>query len=163
MLELELEKQTANLVDFDPKTKKFGGGKVPYAVLAVSCTLSADVLANFSPTLKAMLFDEKGPKDLAGDTMPLRDPHMVYPLDRDEEMTGATVMIDVGIGDPMRFADVVVKDFQLTPLPGGFVVVAFKVHCEPNEAQVGKLYMMQEQPITITLEPMELPKMQDAA
>lgn len=163
MLELELEKQHAVLEGFAPKTKKFGGGKVPCAALTISCTLNADVLANFSPTLKSMLFDEKGIRDLAGDTMPLRDPRMVYPLDREEEMSGATVKIGFGIGDPMHFPEVVVKDFQITPMPGGFVILGFKLHCAPTEIQAGRLYTMQEQPIDITLEPMDPPVMREAA
>jgi hypothetical protein len=36
----------------------------------------------------------------------------VYPLARDEEMFGATVTIDFGVGDPMIFQDAKVNHFR---------------------------------------------------
>lgn len=162
MLEFELEGATATLENFNPRVEKAGPEKVPAADLKISCARSADVLAHFEPTLKAFLFNDKGPRDLA-DGLPLRDPHMVFPLARDEEMTGATVKIDFGIGEPMVFADAKVNQFRLTPQEGGSVIVGFRVQCKPNELQAGKLYTMQEKGITISVEPAELPEMEDAA
>jgi hypothetical protein len=161
MLSLELTAVPATLENFNSRTEKIGPDKVPAADLKFSCPQSADVLAFFSPTLKAWLFDEKS-IDLAGG-MALRDSHMIYPLARDEEMTGATVTLDYGVGDKMVFADAEINQFRLDPMNGGMVIVGFRVQCKPTEQQAGRLYMLQEKPVTITITPAELPKMKEAA
>lgn len=160
MLDFALENKPATLEDFKPRTEKFGGSKQPATDLLISCPLDADILAVFEPTLKSFLFSEDG-LDLAGG-MPLRDANAVYPLERAEEMTGAEVKIGYGLGE-MIFQDAKVNQFRLTPMPGGAVVVGFRVQCKPSEQQAGKLYLLQEQPITITVEPMELPVLKAAA
>jgi hypothetical protein len=158
MLQLELQKATATFENFNPRVEKDGPDKVPAADLKISAPQPADVLAHFSPTLKAFYFDEKGPRDLA-EGMPLRDPHAVYPHARDEEMTGATVTIDFGVGEPMVFQDAKINTFRLTPMAGGSVIVSFRVQCRPDERQAGKLYLLQETGITISVEPAELPEL----
>lgn len=162
MLRLELTGATATLENLNCRTEKSGPDKVPAADLKVTVAQSAEVLAHFSPTLKAMLFNESGPRDLA-DGLPLRDTHFVYPLSRDEEMTGAKVRIEFGVGKPMEFEDVKVNQFRITPMEGGTVVIGFRVQCKPDEKQIGKLYMMQEQGITLSIEPAPLGEMKDAA
>lgn len=163
MLELELEDKPAILEAFKSKPEKMGGTKIPAAELMVSCSLDADVLAFFSPTLREHLFDTEGSKDLLGDVAQVRYPHLDYPLGLDNEMSGATVSIGYGIGSPMRFTEARLNQFGITPMNGGAVVVFFRVQCKPTEQQAGRLHMLNEQPITITIEPMELPTMKAAA
>lgn len=162
MLELELDKVTATLENINLRTEKAGPDKVPAADLKITCARSADVLAHFSPSLRGFLFDENGPKDLA-DGVQVRDPHLGYPLSRDEEMTGSTVQIGYGVDSPMRFEDAKVNAFKITPIDGGSVILGFRIQCRPTPEQVGKLYQLQETGIELTLEPMELPAMKDAA
>lgn len=161
MLRLELSKANATLEDLNLRTEKHGQDKVPAADLKISAPSDADVLANFSPTLKSFLFHTDGTLDLAGG-FALRDPHMQLPIGRDEEMTGATVKIGYGVGDPMVFDDAKVNGFKLTPMEGGTVVVVFRVQCRPTPEQVAKLYTLQETGIEFTLEPAELPSLPDA-
>lgn len=153
MLALELTKVTGTFEHFNPRTEKDGPDKVPAADLRISCPMSADVLAHFRPDLKQTLFVAE--KDLAGEVLRVRDPHMVYPIQRDEEMTGATVLIDFGIGAPMVFSDAKVNQFRLSPADGGTVYVVFRVQCRPTEEQAGKLYILQEKGITLSIEPAE--------
>jgi hypothetical protein len=161
MLRLELTGATATLQNFNPRVEKKGIEKVPATDLRISTAQPSDILAFFAPTLKAHLFNADGPRDLA-DGLPLRDPHMVYPLKRDEEMFGATVSIEYGVNKPLVFDDAKLKDFQLTPMEGGTVVLTFTVQCKPDaEKQIPKLYALQEQGITISVEPAELPTMQE--
>lgn len=162
MLRLELDGVPATLVNLNPRVEKSGADKIPAADLQITVAQGSEILANFSPVLRHMLFDDKAPKDLA-EGMPLRDPHMVYPLERDEEMVGATVTIDYGVKDVMVFADVKINKFRITPYAGGSVIVGFRVQCRPDEKQAGRLYTLQEQAITLTVEPVELNEMQDAA
>lgn len=160
MLELELTNATATLEHWNPRTE--GPDDVPAVTLKISCAQSADVLAFFSPTLKAHLFDTEGPKDLA-EGMAVRYPHLDYPLALDHEMTGAKIVIEYGIGK-MEFPDCEIKDFRITPMAGGTVVVGFKVNCKPDaKKHIPNLYVLQKRGITLTLEPGELPVMQESA
>ena len=161
MLELELDAATATLENLNTRTEKAGPDKMPAADLKFSCAQSADVLAHFSPELRAFLFDEDGPKDLA-DGVRVRNPHLDYPLGLDHEMTGASIRIDYGVGKPLEFTECKVNQFRITPMDGGSVVLGFRVQCRPDEKQIGKLYLLQEQGVTLTLEPMELPEMKAA-
>lgn len=160
MLEFELTSATATLEHWHPRTE--GTDNVPAVTLKISCAQAADVLAFFSPTLKAHLFDTEGPKDLA-EGMAVRYPHLDYPLALDHEMAGARVVIEYGLGK-MDLPDCGINDFKITPMAGGTVVVGFKVNCKPDaEKHLPKLYVLQKKGITITLEPAELPEMKDAA
>lgn len=156
MFSLDLTEASGTLDNLNCRTEKAGNEKFPAADLRLTVPQSADVLAHFSPTLKHFLFDENGPRDLA-DGLALRDPHMQYPLARDEEMTGAEVSIAYGVGKPLTFTDCKVNAFRITPMEGGSVVLAFRVQCRPDEKQIGKLYQLQEQAITVTIVPAELP------
>jgi len=158
MLRLELDKATATLENVNLRMEKAGDEKIPAADLKLSAPQPADVLAHFSPTLKNFLFHTEGTLDLAGG-FELRDPHLGYPLSRDEEMTGATVRIGYGVGEPMIFQDAKVNGFRLTPHNGGTVVVGFRVQCRPTPEQVAKLYTLQETGVELWLEPAELPTM----
>ena len=161
MLALELTNCTATLENVNLRTEKSGPDKVPAADLKISAAQSADVLAHFSPTLKNFLFHTEGTLDLAGG-FALRDPHLGYPLSRDEEMTGATVEIGYGPGEPMAFEDAKVNAFKLTPMEGGTVVLGFRVQCRPTPEQVAKLYTLQETGIELSLTPAELPTMPES-
>lgn len=158
MLQLKFKGATATLENVNLRTEKSGQDKIPAIDLKITCAQGADVLSNFTPTLKALLFDENGPKDLAGGVS-IRDPHLGYPLVRDEEMTGATVTIGYGVGAPMVFQDAKVNSFRLTPHDGGTVIIGFRVQARASKEQVGNLYEMQETGIEFTLEPAELPTM----
>lgn len=162
MLRLELTKCTATLENLNLRTEKAGEDKIPAADLKISTGQAADVLAHFSPTLKSFLFNPEATLDLAGG-MSLRDPHLQYPLARDEEMTGAVVTIGYGPGKPMTFEDCKVNAFRITPHEGGSVVLAFRVQCRPSPEQVAKLYTLIEQGVEITVTPCELPEMGKAA
>jgi hypothetical protein len=160
MLEFKLSKAQATLENFNPRMEKHGPDKVPAADLHISASLSADFLTVFSPVLPKLLWDDSAPKDLA-EGMPLRDPHQVYPLGRDEEMTGATVEIDFGIGEPMVFADAKVNQFKITPWPGGQAIIGWRVQCLPDGIEeFGRLCILQGRAITVTVNPPELPEMQ---
>jgi hypothetical protein len=159
VLELEFEKTNGVLHDFDPNTEKNGE---PYAYLTISTAQEADVLAFFEPTLKAFYFDENATRDLALG-LRLRDDHQVFPHRRTEEMGGATLTVDYGIGNPMVLMDTALNSFELTPMDGGRVVVVFRAKVRLTEEQAGKVFMLQKKAITISVEPAELPELKEAA
>ena len=163
MLEFRLKEVTATLENVNLRTEKNGQDKAPAADLKISCAMGVEVLAFFSADLEGFIFNKNGPRDLA-DGLPLRDPHLVFPLVRDEEMDGATVKVGYGVGDPMAFPDSKVNTFRISGMNGGTVVVSFRVQCKPDAFKdVPHLYLLQEKGITIWVEPPELPKMKDAA
>lgn len=161
MNEFELDKASATLENLNPRVEKDGPDKVPAADLKLSFNTDADVLAYFSPTLKSFLFEQA--TDLAGGTLQLRDRHMVFPLVRDEEMSGATVTIDYGVESPMVFQDAKVNQFKISAMDGGGVVVGFRVQCRPTAPQIGKLYELQERAVTLSIKAAEPPMMKEAA
>lgn len=162
MLALELTEARAILEKFKPDVKKGADGKVPCAELTISCPCdNPGVLAFFSPDLREILFSAEA-ADLAGGPQ-LRDPDMVFPIQRAEEMGGATFQIHLGIGEPVTFEDSAIGNFLISPVSGGAVILAFRVKCQPTEKQAGQLYMLQEQPITISVSPSELATMPEAA
>jgi hypothetical protein len=161
MFALELDKASATLENLNPRMEKHGDEKVPACTLKFSTAKGAELLAYFSATLRAHLFETKA--DLAGEVLQVRYPHLDYPLSLNEEMTGARISIDYGVSKPMEFEDCKVDDFRITPKDGGSVILSFRVACKPDEKQIGKLYLMQEQAVTVTLAPAELPEMEKAA
>ena len=164
MLELELDQTKAILetVSLDTKKRKGEGVKEPVTYLMISTNQDSGVLAFFEPTLEEHYFNKNGPRDLA-DGLPLRDLKEVYPHDRTEVMAGATLRIGYGVKHPMHFSDAILDKFSLTPVNGGRVIVRFRAEIRPEEAHVGKLYFLQEKEIELTVEPLELPVMKDAA
>lgn len=161
MLELELETAKATLEDFDPKTGKVGGVRERFALLKVSVDVTAEILAHFESTLKDRLFvlDE----DLAGGVLKVRDSGEVFPMARSEQMFRATVKIDYGIGQPMHFPEADLDEFKIWPVDGGGVILYARIKVKPDEGQAGRLYMLQGEAITLTVEPAVLPAMKEAA
>jgi hypothetical protein len=160
MLELELDNAKATL---EGGGWKPGKEDQPFLYLNLSVAADADVLAFFSPDLKNFYYNENATKDLAGG-LPLRDPDMVFPHKRREEMTGATLTIKHGLGE-MIFTDAVLDEFELTPMINSTVVVAFRAKVFPQEGHVGKLFFLQKREVSLTVEPMEPPQLglKDAA
>jgi hypothetical protein len=163
MLQLEIEDTDAVLQKFKPDMEKLKGSSVkkPVAVLTLSMTLEADALAFFEPTLKDRYF-VTGAYDLI-EGLVLRDRNDVFPHDRNEQMFGARVKLGTGLGPAMEFAESSIDGFKLSPVDGGFVVLVCDVKVEPDETQAGRLYMLQEQKVVLTIEPRELPEMRHAA
>lgn len=153
MLRLEIDNKPGTLEDVNPKTRKDAGGKTPCVELTLSVPMDREVLASFAPDLDEWLFAPDS-IDLAGG-VPLRDPNMVLPIERKEEMGGATLKLGVGVGKPITFTDVQTDSYRLTPVSGGIVIVGFRARMLYTEAQAGKLCFLLEQPVDVTLEPPE--------
>lgn len=156
MFQFTLTNAPATLENFNPHTEQNGPEKVPATDLTIKVVCSAEQLKYFEASLDSMLFDMTAPRDLA-DGMPLRDPHMVYPLHRDEEMTGAVAKIGWGVGDPMQFGEAKLNKFKLEPMAGGSVIIIFHLHIKPDMTQAGQLYMLQARVIDLSIVPPELP------
>lgn len=156
MIRLSLSAVQATFSNFNARIEKAGPDDVPAADLEWSVGMAAEKLDEIDPTMRPHLFDLKGLKDLA-EGPALAHPNWAYPIKVDGDMTGATLLIDVGIGDPMKFTDVKVGSYRITPMEGGSVILGLRCQCKPDEAQAGKLYMLQGQKLAITVVPPALP------
>lgn len=157
MLRLELEKTNGVLLSFKPDIDDAG----PIGTIKITTVQEADALAFFEPTLKAFYFNKDGPRDIA-DGLPLRDPHAVYPHKRDETMGGCILKVGFGLGE-MVFASAELDDFHLTPKAGGMVVIEFRAKIRYDEIKAGKLCMLLDKTFELSIEPVELKEMKNAA
>lgn len=159
MLELELDKAEGMLEAYKPDSDK--EGKFAYLQLSFG-KLTADKLTHFGEgDLKDRMFRVE--QDLGGDVLRVRDTGEVYPQERSESMSGAVLTIGYGVSGPMVFTGTALDNFKVTPQDGGFVVISMRAKVRPDEVQAGKLYMLNEGPVQVSLEPMEPPAMKEAA
>jgi hypothetical protein len=155
----ELSEQKVTIAKYQPKAQKRNGEFEQSANLNFVLNTSADILAQFHPTLRSWLYDkDRGPRD--GDDLVqqgserLRFDNLGGPLHITDEMIGATLVIKHGLGgrSDLTLDGCKVHKLAVHPQDGGTVIVAFQVQCKPDEKQAGKLYGMQrtEQEISLT-------------
>jgi len=171
MITFELDRQGAQLQHVNPRSEVRGKDRVACADLKIAFTTGADVLAEFDPSLRAMLFRAPDANDsqaelLEGDDAlaKLRFPKLGA-LHWSDAIIGGTVTVHFGASGK---ADVVlggctIDRFTFTPKDGGSVEIAFRVRCEPDEKQFGKLCSLVQNEIEISVEPPAEDAMQEAA
>lgn len=147
MIEFSLNKQSVTLEHLNVRAELHGEDPQPAADIKFSWSTGNDVLSEFHPSLKGMMFrapDVGEQSELIDDPNYL--PHLRFPalgpLHWDGEIVGATVTIhwgSSGKGDVVLETCVVDK-FRFELVEGGSVHVTLRVKCHPNEAQVGKLF-----------------------
>lgn len=161
-----IEKQTANFNSWNPRTELHGDERIPAADIKVDMAVSNDILSQFDPALKALLYREPHPGesdllDQAGDTPQLtrlRFPKIKNSIQWDYELVGATVVIHNGLGGPksdIELAECTVDKFVFDPQDGGTVHVSMRISCKPNEKQAGRLYELNGNAIDLTIQPPE--------
>lgn len=157
MFEFKITGAKAKLANFNPRVEKAGNDTFPACDLKITCNVGPSVLAFFSPTMEADLFDKSAPIDLAGGT-PLRYPHIEYPLKDDHELVGAKAKIGFGLGE-IILPDAKVNEFRITPMQGGVVGLCFRLQARPSNPleDGGRLFVLQEREIEISIEPPEAP------
>lgn len=160
---LSLDHQIGQFTNFNPRTEKHGPESVPGADLKIMMTVSNDVLSEFHPTLKSMLFrePEAGEEDLvdkagAPGLTRLRFGNRVGSIKWAQDIVGADLTIHYGTGrDNIELSDVTVDSWVIEPMDGGSVVMTFRVKCNPNEQQGGKLFTLMGGEIEFSLVPPE--------
>ncbi|WP_103035275.1 hypothetical protein [Castellaniella caeni] len=160
---LSLDHQIGQFTNFNPRPEKHGPESVPGADLKISMTVSNDVLNEFQPTLKSMLFREPEPNeedllDKAGTPglTRLRFGNRINKIGWAYDIVGADFTIHYGTGKhDIELSDTTVDGFTFEPMDGGSVVVTFRVKCSPNEQQGGKLFTLMGGEIEFSLVPPE--------
>lgn len=152
------------------RSEVHGAEREPASDVGLEADLSNDVLNIFHPGLKSLLyyFDKEKQRDLAdqgratepGFLPDLRMPDLLPPLKWQGEIVNARVTIGVpGAAEKNRvvLTDAKVNNFQLTPRDGGTVQLKLRVQYHPDEKQAGKLAMLVQQEVEVTLEVVEQP------
>jgi len=160
---LSLDHQVGQFTNFNTRSEKHGPENVPGADLRIAMTVSNDVLSEFHPTLKSMLFREPNPDeedlvDKAGEPglTRLRFGNKVGALKWTDKIVGADFTVHYGTGkSDIALTEATVDGFELEPMDGGSVVISFRVKCSPDEKPAGKLFTLMGNEIEFTLTPPE--------
>lgn len=143
---------------------------VPAIDLSMTLTATNKVLDLIHHALRPTLFCAQGAQgqqptqaemDLPVDDLPnVRFPNMEYPTRYGSKLTGYTLTVDYGRGElqNLRLKTCEIKIFKITPIEGGSVEIKWTVQCADgiDERIVGKLSMLQQSEISITLEGPEI-------
>lgn len=152
------------------RMQKHGEENVPALDLAITLTATNHMLDLIHHALRPTLFCAQGAQgrqptqaemDLPVDDLPnVRFPHLDYPVKYDSMLVGYTLTVDYGRGGEsnLRLKTCDIKTFKITPIEGGSVEVKFTVQCADgiDERIVGKLSMLQQSEISITLDGPEI-------
>jgi len=161
-MRFELNKQEALLENWNPRRELHGEDPQPAGDLKIVANLDAGELAQFHPALRSMLFCKNGDggPDMVNkqlDAPNLRFPKLKTPLKWDDEVVGAYLTIEHGLGgkSDLGFEQCKVNNFEIDPTEGGRFTLTLRVQCHPGEREAGKLYLLQGEKITVTLTPPE--------
>jgi hypothetical protein len=152
------------------RMQKHNKENVPALDLAMTLTATNHVLGMIHPALRPILFCANGAQgkeptqaelELPVDDLPnVRFPHFDYPVKYNSMLAGYTLTVDYGRGGEqnLRLKTCDIKTFRIRPIEGGSVEVKFTVQCADgiDERIVGKLSMLQQSEISITLEGPEI-------
>ncbi len=149
----------------DDETKE----AMPIAEVDFDLNLPGDLLAIFSPTLRALLFHKNGAvdhdlHDQVHAAPDVRHPKILYPLRWKEGMEGATVTIHQGLGgkSDLVLPEASIATFFITPNEGGTFSLSFTARAKlDQEKAFGRLAMLLKKDVTISLEPPEPMKNDD--
>lgn len=145
------------------RSEVHGEEREPAGDIRLESDLPNDFLNVFSPDLKRLLycFDKGRERDLAdqgkahepGFAPDLRLPKLVSPLKWDEEIAGARVTVRVaGTKQEVVLQPAKVNEFRFSPLDGGTVSFSMRVQYHPGEREAGKLAVLVQQEVEVTLE-----------
>lgn len=154
----ELSKTNAKLVSINARAECHGEDRKPAFDLKFEATLPSDILIEFHPQLRKLLFTRSDDPDLVEQTDPeamsaLRFREM-GPIKWNWEAAGYRLTVHYGIGDATNIVmeGVEVDHFSFMPQNGGSVLVAWRAICHPKSGDVGRLCEFIQQKVDITLE-----------
>lgn len=166
-----VERQQVKLASFNPRFEMHGkqGDGAAACDIKVEAKMMSTALDQFDVNLRKMLFTRnasvEGAVDLAeqGADLPnLRFPKLKAPFKFDADLIGATFVVHIpsGMRDDIRLETCKVNNFQFVPLEGGTVIFSWRVQGHADEKQAGRLCMLVQQMIDVSVIP---PKAEDPA
>ncbi|OZI59910.1 hypothetical protein [Bordetella genomosp. 11] len=155
---MQLEQKTVTLAHLNVRPEKHGDENVGGADLKITFTDSNELLSEFHPTLRALLYKAEE----AQGTLPGQEPaftarrfgDLIGSLRLKHELKGADVVIGFGIGESdIEMETVDVDHYTVEVMEGGSVAYSFRVKCNPTGEQVSRLYEVMGGEIDITVTP----------
>lgn len=165
-MKLAFTNQAMLLVSVTARAEVHGDEREPASDVGLRADLPNDVLSIFHPSLKSALYhlDDARPKDLAdqgaahqpGFLPHLRFPNLGAPLGWDDEIPNARVTIKrKGERGEVILTPAKVNKFAFEPKDGGTITLSLRVQYKPDERQAGRLAMLVQQEVEVTLEVVE--------
>lgn len=168
--------QVGQFSSLNLRTETHGDKKVPGADLQISFVAKNDILAEFHPALKSMLYREPEPAEMdmvdkaqVGDGPPDRT-RLIFgaklpSIPWKHEVVGAVFVVHYGTGNKsdITLHNATVDKFHFDPMDGGSVRIHIRVKCNPDEKAVGKLSLLMGNEVEFSMEPPEASEMPDAA
>ena len=150
-----LKRQSAKLTSVNPRAEIHGEDRVPAVDLKFEITSSNDVLSEFHPSLRSMLYERPSDPDLADDGESLTQLRfkLLGPLKYAAEFAGYTLRVHWGVSghDDIVLGDCAVDGFRFDCQDGGSVTVGYRVIAHPSERDMGRLCGMIQREIEISL------------
>lgn len=151
----------AKLTSFNPRAEIHGNETQPAADLKFETNVPSSVLDAFDPALRRFLYhkaDDAG--DLANqahDAPNLRIPKLSPPLKWSAKFAGYELRLHIGIDERSHvvIGACDLNNIQFSPQEGGTVLLHFRIQCHPGEAYSGKLAMLVQSRVDISLLPPE--------
>lgn len=159
--------QAVQLANLNARAEKHGDDAVSAMDLKFTATVPNTIMNMFHAELRDMLFKKQTDPDLLDELEPdaVTLPRFgnLSPIGWEWEGTGYTVKIAYGLGgnSDIVLKDVKVDKFKFTPLNGGSVDMSFRVVAHPTEEEAGKLYLMIQQSVDITVTAPEPTKVEE--
>lgn len=159
-MKLEFTKQLMKLSNVNVRSELHGAEREAASDLKFEVSISNDILSDLDPALKSTFYCyDDARKDLAdqGKKEPGFLPHLKFPkmaqaIKWNEEMESANIAItEPGAKSAIELKEVKVNNLQFTPKDGGTVVLEFRVQCRPDEKIFGKLAMLVQSDVEVTL------------
>ncbi|MDN7894517.1 hypothetical protein QZM93_38615 [Burkholderia cepacia] len=155
-----LDNTLAKIVSVTNVSEKHGTERKPAITIGMSVVVGGDVLGEFDPALRAMLYRKPQPKPgelpMEHDGLTeLRFPFMRN-LAWDRKYEGYLLRFHIGATgmEDVLLAECGLKDIRFTTQEGGSVGVHFKITAHPkDEVDHGKIATRLQQEIGITLTP----------
>jgi len=151
----DLTDQMVTLNSVTPRTETHGEDRVFAISLGFKLSGPNTLLDRLSAALRPMLYrGDEGQEDIPGveaSTPYLRLPG-VEQLNIRGQLTGWTLTVGYGIGEPMKIGDAKVDKFRVVPHHDGIVDILFRVGSSDIDAtEAGRLCSQLSQEITISL------------
>lgn len=147
------------LASVNARAEKHGKDHKPAFDLKLVCSMPNDVLIDFHPTLRSMLYKPADTPDLVDQADPdaltaLRLPKLGK-LKWDYEVEGYELRVAYGIGGPsdINLCDCKVHKVSFMPMEGGTVSVECTVIAHPERNDVGRLCELIRQTVEMDLVP----------
>lgn len=155
----EINNLKTQLVSVNPRAECHGEERKPAFDLKLACAMPNDVLIEFHPELRGMLYKKPDDPDLAEQGMSEALTALRFPklgkLKWDFESEGYSLRVAYGIGGPsdIFLTDCKVHKVTFEPQNGGTVSVTCTVIAHPEREDVGRLCDLIQQTVEMDLLP----------